>query len=157
MQFESVINVNISRKSPNSLPYADCFTMKQLWTVRPVAGDHQGSTACDVHVLGELNFIGSTPMMAPVIRRQAFKEHREGTQGWLRGALASLERLPCADVAVLESAPSRPKKNPHPVALDISKKGYRNMHVRHVRTFLMAFFLSVFIFTIGGAEGSPST
>jgi len=96
LQFEAQIEVNLQGAI---IPYADCFTMRQLWTVRPVPGPQPGCpTVCQLHVTAEINFKGRAPLLAPVIRSKAYSEHRAGTQGWLKGARASIERLNSTDL-----------------------------------------------------------
>lgn len=96
LQFEAQIHVN---QEYSHVPFADCFTMRQLWTVRPVPAIEPGyPTVCQLNVTAELNFIGRPPLIAPVIRNRAYAEHRGGTQGWLSGARASIERLTNTDL-----------------------------------------------------------
>jgi hypothetical protein len=92
LQLEAQIHVE---QTHGSIPYADCFTTRQLWTVRSIPSpDNCNSTVCELHVTAECNFIGRPPLMAAVVRNRCHAEHRAGTQGWLNGARACLERLP---------------------------------------------------------------
>lgn len=126
LQFESNIRVYQTENAP-TLPYADCFTMRQLWTVRSIFANNGGqAVGCDLTIDGELNFIGRAPLAAPFVRRQAFGEHREGAQGWLNGARASLKRLPGThggDVAI-DIAHTR-----HVKSLDVSMRSSWTMLV----------------------------
>lgn len=88
LQLDSQIHV----QQTGGVPYVDSFTMRQLWTVRTIQANSR--TACELHVIAECNFVGKPPLLAPVIRNRAFAEHRGGTQGWLRGARACIERTP---------------------------------------------------------------
>jgi len=100
LQFEAQIQVNQDAENgTGKIPYADCFTMRQLWTVRPIPNGQGKPMACELDVIAEINFIGRPPLLAPVIQNRALSEHRGGTQGWLRGARACLDGLP-ATVAI---------------------------------------------------------
>lgn len=81
-------------RQTGGLPYADCFAMRQLWTVSPVPAKGPGlPTMCSLHIDGEIHWIGRPPFFAAVLRSRSFADHRAGTQGWLRGARACLALL----------------------------------------------------------------
>lgn len=91
LQFEAVTNVE--QGGSGHVPYADAFTMRQIWTVRPVPDDgHSRGTVCELHVTAECNFIGRAPLVAPLISMKALAGHSEGTAGWLNGARACLDQ-----------------------------------------------------------------
>lgn len=94
LQFETNIHVN---QETGRIPYADSFTMRQLWTVRATPSEDGRNTVCKLHVTAEANFGARPPLLAPIIRNRAFAEHRGGTAGWLKGARACLDRLATMD------------------------------------------------------------
>lgn len=153
LQFESIIRVYQTENSP-TLPYADSFTMRQLWTVRSAFANNEGRVVgCDLTIDGELNFIGRAPLAAPFVRRQAFGEHREGTQGWLNGARASLRRLPAkhrGDVAI-DIAHTTHVKTP-----DASMRGVRsrvkNLDASMALLLACIVFMLMFMATEAGAD-----
>jgi len=154
LQFESIIRVYQTENAP-TLPYADCFTMRQLWTVRQSANNGGQAVGCDLTVDGELNFIGRKPLAAPFVRRQAFAEHREGTQGWLAGARASLKRLPGThggDVAIDMA------HKVHVKSLDASMRGMRSRvkNLDSSAALLLACLVFVLMFMAAEASGNPA-
>lgn len=112
LQIEKHIEVH---QKHGHVPYADSFTMRQLWTVCPLGS----GTGCDLHIVAEHTFIGRTPLLAHVIRTRAFSDHRNGTQDWLRGARACLERLA-----------STPSENSLAVDVDEEESGAGTLEVQ---------------------------
>lgn len=90
LQFEA----NFLVFDSGGMPYSECFTTRQLWTVRPIPHAEQShATSCELQVTFEIHFIGRPPLWAAVIKNRNLMEHRVALEGWLRGAHASLKPL----------------------------------------------------------------
>jgi hypothetical protein len=90
LQFEA----NFLVFDSGGMPYSECFTTRQLWTVRPIPHAEQShARSCELQVTFEIHFIGRPPLWAAVIKNRNLMEHRVALEGWLRGAHASLKPL----------------------------------------------------------------
>jgi len=154
LQFVSFILVKQSDKSPSgACPYADSFSMTQLWTIRPVANSQKSGTACEVHIIGEMNFVGRAPFVAPFIRRQAFQDHQEAIQGWLNGAYATLHGQSGIQVGTPQQSK---KKSPQSSARDARNSFFaaargKKIRMANARALLIAFLLYVLTVLASGS------
>jgi len=76
-------------------PYAGCFYIRVIWTVRPVPApaatvDAGGSEACELSVTCDVNFFGAEPVIAAVIRPRSIAKTQESIQAWIGGARSFL-------------------------------------------------------------------